>query len=668
MSQSALTITYHPTPGAGAIADPFWLRLEQEGVTDDVATARDAAALVDTVFELEPCETEAEPEEQTGAQTAADLEGPTLEDLEAAAREVLDLAVCDIAPDGSAQVQIRVIRARLDYPYTLRVTGGEVLSTSTIEAEHQYAATVADADQVQVDYPILGNLAVSWQGSTTGGEPPEIRQTGTTLHWDRGLSGVLQATYRTRYDLVTIKVYGDPDSPGEQGEATIRCFCHGLVEELEPELPEPAEDDRDLCPDATWEYEQEDEVTCFRTVVTHLRCRCSRDEFDRYEVDEEVACPDGAPVRCPNNETRCRHRLATINRDQFVECPGEEYVPGTGDTYPLSDRGYYLQTCCRELPIDEELPVCPVMTLNWGGGARTDKDQSYYQSLYGPATRLVGVSPQEECGEWTIEWEVRPNDCCDEIEPMQWNRAISATVIAPTSTAEVGVTGGRAPYAWRISGEGFFFAGRAKKTMVTDTARITVETVNACGRGVITVTDGCSSAVGVIRSTGGSWEVVPQGDWPDPPALAAYDDFVLHIGQSITMVAEEDGYKYQQDYESLWASAGWNNDQYKFVDACAKGPLLERDLPYLISLEQQKYTGIPEFISRSTVGKALADGWVPSSQFGLAEGKWEVCAEGIVCVDALHVYDYTYDPHYWCYWLAGGFFPTEQIVIWKWTC
>lgn len=673
MPTATLPITYQRHPGASAVTDPFWLRLEQEGVTDDIATPRSAAALIDATFDIEPCETAAESEEQAGPQAMADLEGPTLEDLEEAAKEVLDLAICDIAPDGSVEVQVRVIRARLDYPYTLRVTGGEVVRTSTIEAEHQWSATVADADQVQVDYPILGGLSVSWQGGTTGGEPPEIHRTGTTLHWDRQLSGVLQATYLTRYDLVTIKVYGDQANPGETGEATIRCFCHGLVEELVPELPEPDENDRDLCPESTWEYEQEDEVTCFRTVVVHRRCRCSREEWDSYEYDEEVPCPDGAPVRCPNNDTHCRHRLETVSRDRYIDCPGDGYVPGTNQRYPLSDPAYYTEICCYPPASDFALPECPYETLTWGGGQTPEQDLAYYQSLYGPDTRLVGLRPEgnDPCGVWTIEHKVRPVDCCDLITELAWNDEVSATLISPGMSVEVAVSGGKAPYRWRIGGAGFSIGAPGQQAATTQTGRVTVWAgEDACGYALVRCADLCSAAQGSIRSTNGQWDVLPVEQWPAPFGLPYYDEATPLIGAGVDCVAYAGRYKVQQQFEGPWRSDAWRRDPDGW--RCDLPPT---DPPgctceCLAGLQEAEFGSAPEYISRSVAAELYTSGiWHPYSEFYDADlHRWYPSSvAGVLCLDCAEQY-YDYYPRYFTHWQAARLEPTEIITLWEWSC
>ncbi len=493
MSSLSLTATYS---GGAAVVDPWWVALEQLPVTDDVATVEDTAVLLDTLFDIDPC---------TATETDTDA-GQSLSVLDTdavveAAATAFDIAICTEDPDGSVEVQVKVIRSHQGEDYRLHVAGGSVLATIVTQEELTLTTTVSSATSVTLDYPVIDQFSCSWMGDlvTESGTTPTITRTGNTLSWNEAATGTITATFVTVYDLVTIVVDG---IDGEQGAATIRVVFHGLVEDLVAELPSSYEADRSLCPSVVWQGPtSNDEVTCYNLVTVHKLCSCSKEEIDAYTYQQVVSCPED--MRCPNNETRCMHLLGSKSVNEYVDC-GDTDRSGTFDG-KLDDPEFYQKKCCEAPTVP--LPSCVSETTSYRGGVAIAEGAAFYKNIYGPKTRIVPVAPSGGiCGTHTITQALLGNNCCDGVELLGWDDATSPEVIAPNSQIIIGVTGGgKYSYTWMVVGTGFQFDNGAK-TMTTSDNQVRLWAVaEACGTAEITVTDGCSECAGAIRSTAGVW-------------------------------------------------------------------------------------------------------------------------------------------------------------------
>ena len=510
MTTATLTINYS-LPAGSVIDDPLWLRLQQDGIAADVATVADAAAVLDALYDIEPCvePEEAEEEEEEGNQLTTD-------DLTEAA-SVIDYSLCYQEPDGSVNVTIRIIRSDLSWPYVLRISGGRVVAAVPGEAEtpveirelYQQNIVVESASSIVLDYPVIGGFTAQWIGVVIGEsgriDAPTINRTGSTLHWSGNVTGIIAVSFNTVYEVATIRVDG---IDGEQGAALVRCFYHGLVEELEPILPESAEMDRSLCPKVIWKGDdQEDEVECYQDIYVHVVCECSGREVDLYSYEQVVPCPEWAPTRCPNNLTRCGHALGVETAYEYVSCEDDSDRPGMpGRIWAVSDPGFYEKTCCETPKVT--LPQCPEKRISYRGGEPITLGAAYYRQTYGTRTRIVPVSPPGGvCGEHIIRQVIGATNCCEGVPPLVWDTSISPEVMAPNSSAFIGVTGGVGySLEWTVAGHGFRFQnGSTKITTLTGNEAYLAALVGACGTATITVTDGCSTVVGYIRSTAGTW-------------------------------------------------------------------------------------------------------------------------------------------------------------------
>lgn len=111
---------------------------------------------------------------------------------------------------------------------------------------------------------------------------------------------------------------------------------------------------------------------------------------------------------------------------------------------------------------------------------------------------------------------------------MTWDSNTLAQDIAPNTSVSVAVIEGIGPYRWTVSGNGFYLdSGHSIKNIISESGAITIYTQNACGTGVISVSDNCSTLFFEIRSTDGQWVQV---DWPQSlftcPIRGGPDDLV----------------------------------------------------------------------------------------------------------------------------------------------
>jgi hypothetical protein len=504
MSRHSLTITY-ALPASAAVADGYWLRLELEDLVEDVATVGDAATVIDSLFQLDACNPLPEGVSKTDLGQTNPLQSlyPTSEEVTTAlvsAAAKIDLAICDQQSDGSVTVRIRVIRSHPAEPYRLRITGGTEMEAIQVMTEISRTVTVEDATSHTLDYPVISGFSGRWMGNviSQADQIQAINRTGNTLHWQASATGAISCSYLTQYDLVTVRVAG---VDGHQGAALVRCFYHGLVEEMEPQLPEPAEDDASLCAPGNFRIElPEDRVTCYKIIVATKRCGCSKKEMSSTTYEQVVPCPEWGPVRCPNTAADCMHLLGTETVTEYVDCTGD------GDS-SLASPATYQELCCNAGP-PAHLPDCSLEKRTWKGGAAIVNGVDYYRQIYGRAVRIVPVAPDGGiCGEWTIRQLVSNANCCDLVDPPVWNDQVSAQVLSDNSQGTVMWSHSLGPYKVRVAGTGFWLDRlRSVKTLYTAVPWAEVYTSVACGICEVFVEDACGNSVsGVVRSTNGQW-------------------------------------------------------------------------------------------------------------------------------------------------------------------
>lgn len=118
------------------------------------------------------------------------------------------------------------------------------------------------------------------------------------------------------------------------------------------------------------------------------------------------------------------------------------------------------------------------------------------------------VSAAEECSDYPDQF---PFSCID-ISLITLDYENSATEINNNSSGTLSITGGSGHYTWMISGENFSFNPNTEQKRL-DTSAQTVDihaNDKACGSIEVTISDGCSTAVGYVRSKNGRWVNISQ--------------------------------------------------------------------------------------------------------------------------------------------------------------
>jgi hypothetical protein len=481
--------------------DPWWVRIEQLPVAEDAISIGDAAEFLDAAYGRDPC---------GRAPVEEPAEEPDAEDVTEAAQATFDPAICSVAPDGTVEVGIKIIRSHRTEPYRIHVAGGEITATVVVQEEIALSQAVEQSSRLTLEYPVLSGRA-SWFGPVVGldGRAPEIERHGNTLYWRGQVSGVISARILTVYDLVTVRI---PGNGGEQGQATVRAVFHGLVDDMVPEMPAPADQDRSLCPSAEWQLDGDrDRITCYQDVQVHVRCSCSRREIDFFTEQVVVPCPEGM-IRCPNMRRECMALLGTTAVDRYVECANDNALAGSGGGLinAVSSPEYYRELCCRTPP--NNLPQCEEKISTYRGGAEVKPNKQHYLEQYGPDVRLVPVAPPGGiCGQHIVKQVFETTGCCNGIEPPVWDFAHSVQVLGAGASGIVFWSASRGPYRVRIEGTGFYLdSRREEKTLRTPSHSAMVYTAGkACGSGAITVTDACGhTVVGSVRATDGGWVLI----------------------------------------------------------------------------------------------------------------------------------------------------------------
>jgi hypothetical protein len=506
MSSPRISFTY-AVPAGGI--DPWWIRLEQEGLPDDTATLTDAAELLNTLYNLDPC-TEEEPE------ATEEVPDPPAEAVDETIEITVDQVACRFDADYNVDVVIRVIRSHQTEPYRLALQGGELVTTETVREVITVNVPVDNTSSVTLEYPVIDGFSASWRGAVyteTGSIPaPPLTRICNTLTFGIDVaSGNLTATYLTEYDRCTVTILGTMTSNLNRpegiemgpGECRALAFFHGLVEELELETPKAA-DTIGSCTTRWTAAPIYYDIECYREVTISTRCECSDDEVSSRTYEESVTCPEHV-TRCPGIATECRHLVGSITVPEYVQCEGDNETTGRpGMINSLSTPEYYEAVCCKKPTFT--LPQCSEKKSTHKGGLPLKGGAGQYYSIYGPKLRIVPVSPPGGiCGNWTIRQEILSSNCCDGVEPLAWDTSVSPEVMSPNSVVTIAVTGGRGPYTWTVIGEKFQF--RNGSTLI-ETALPEVNfhaLVGACGMADIAVTDGCSTVTGSVRSTAGSW-------------------------------------------------------------------------------------------------------------------------------------------------------------------
>ena len=207
--------------------------------------------------------------------------------------------------------------------------------------------------------------------------------------------------------------------------------------------------------------------------------------------------------------------------------PVQEY--GCIDYYPLAPAGspvtepwFFREKCC----VDGQHDGCKVRTSRLEGGKDLDEvTRARLTANWAGPIEFIGLGPitPAGCGTRYEETVVRPQNCCDDAEPIVWDSDNSVEVLADNTSGLVFVIGGVAPYYWSIRGQGMTFDNWDMREAITDVPYIRVFARDACGWCPIEVTDTCSISKYGIRSANGNWYEVASDYYPNclpkPPEL-----------------------------------------------------------------------------------------------------------------------------------------------------
>ena len=483
----------------------YWLHIEQVLPAGDSASKGEVAELVDAIWGTNPC---LQPEDPAAATDQESEATAPVDEAQFAAivKDLFPPRICGANVTGDYPTQIKVAIAHPGEDYTLRLTNGRITRTVTVEEQISRTIVVQNAASFDLDFPIVAGGTFAWRGSVWGnggnGAGPKIVSSGRALAWGQPVTGTMTVSYRTRYDLVDVIVFGDLE--GEPGECRAICFYHGLVDAIDLEAPAIEDDDnldtyrQQYCPSTRWDFVwPENYVTCYEDVSYVIKCQCSGYELGQFtEYRVEVPCPPG--IRCQGVWEVCDHFIGhrTVLWG-YVDC-GET----SGN---LDDPEYRNTVCCDNY---QPLPKClETYRKNPGGVSLPPEVEQELRDTYGDRLRLVPVSPDDgDCGITTTTIEVDPKNCCDVATPIVWDDAVSVEVMAPNTNGIIGVTGGLRPLHWSVRGDDMTLDGYSLRDGFTDTGytRLYAGT-NSCGTCYITVTDGCTEITVAVRCVGGVW-------------------------------------------------------------------------------------------------------------------------------------------------------------------
>ncbi len=158
---------------------------------------------------------------------------------------------------------------------------------------------------------------------------------------------------------------------------------------------------------------------------------------------------------------------------------------------------------CRELVTDRQWPGYSTEEVLEELGIELD-GQGFDQE--GRRVVIRFKARTRPCGKAVTRYRFEQKNCCEEVAPLVYDNTSSVSVLAPETDGVVYAVGGKSPYIWRVRGNGFSFDGYNDRNVQTELPWVRVYAhESACGTAPITVTDGCTTAAGAVRSTEGRW-------------------------------------------------------------------------------------------------------------------------------------------------------------------
>lgn len=536
------TIVLNYTPLESGNAESRWIRVEQETPEDESLTVAEAAALIDSIYEIEACD-----DGMGGGGEGDDgTDAPDEDKVDAALAAMLDRAgMCDEAKFWTATV--RVYRSHRQPGYVLRSETATVETTEPVRESRRQEVEVSGA-VIELDMPYDGGLT-----GIPAGVRWEVR--GSTVNLDRPVNGRLVLRYTTYYERVTLRVPNSPSpagSPPGGGALVSASLLEGGGGEVaggeKPARPElqaaavvafwgdlaascdlnpPEQDDAD----ANAVREQcrkggggsggggDDPGECWKTVAHYDRCSCSYKKVNEWEEQVPAPCDGAISGAGVGYEERF---------GGFVWCEGEEDE--------VSDPEYYEKRCCHPPP--RPLPRCRKSYAVYTGGHEIENGPDHWRNIYGADVAMIAVMPDGgTCGEVVTEWNVPQKNCCDDVEPQE-PHPDNPKKIAPGGAVKLVVNGGQNPRKWRASAGLTFFGG---KNYLNDggSEEWVYASNDACDVGSVQVDDGCTKIHMPLLLDAG--ERPPMRVYPDGATIAPGQRLLLSAENSRGDVQWESG-------------------------------------------------------------------------------------------------------------------------------
>ena len=362
---------------------------------------------------------------------------------------------------------------------------------------------------LDVKYPITGNLKcegyeiISYDGSVILVKPKDF-------------SPYTKISFDTEYDLVTVKVFGGDNS-------SKSCECRLLYMELViRETIDPPEEDIDAVTligckydeDEEEEEEEEEKDPCFKRFIYRDICDCSGTVKDAYAEVREIPCPESG-FGNTSIAAAIQNQWEAEKIDQYVSCEDE--------IWEGHEKEFYEENCCEPPPRDKALPTCQHRTRTWFGGADIIKGRDHYynNAFHDEQVILIPVYPPSSipgkswiCGTIETIYEVESKNCCDDefYENLYYEWDESSDVVPRTGKGVAKWGGGEAPYTVLCRGAGFLLSN-GYTSIVTNGNSVDIFTdgEGACGPCTISISDGCSTVSGNMKSDDGQWVVTSTG-------------------------------------------------------------------------------------------------------------------------------------------------------------
>lgn len=468
MANPGLSIAFAASAGKD---ERHWIRVEQVQPDEDVATLADAARLIDSLYQINPCVTGTM---GTGGDAGTDEALPDENGYFATARSALDLSVlCTESEYWEAQVD--VFRSHRNQPFRLVSETAQVGSSTVVSEQKTEHLNLSGANSVDLAWPYHLGLAVS--GATVAG----IR--GSTVNFTAPVSGPVTLSYQAIWDRVTVRVPQSATANGTkeadaagvvafQGDMAAAC----VLTQPDPDNSMSATERERLCTPSSSSHGQIG-GDCWQTVEHYSLCNCSGSEAPgAWQETVSVPCPAGVSGGAHTGSSR---QLAG-----YVYCEGEEDE--------VNDPEFYEKTCCTPPP--KSLPRCKRTSAVWSGGAEIAGGADRFRAIYGGNVQLTAITPEEGCGKKVWEWDTTSKNCCDEITPL-WPDPDNPTEFHAGESHWIEVHDGKpGELKWQASGGLYFLSGGQKVHTIRTPARkvfVYAEREGVCPMPFLVIDDQC---------------------------------------------------------------------------------------------------------------------------------------------------------------------------------